>query len=63
MLLGRNKKNPITIADKKVVKWTYSTCGYCSTGCSIEIGTDEGGKPVANRGVGGGRCKPWQALR
>jgi anaerobic selenocysteine-containing dehydrogenase len=53
MLFGRNKKNPITLADKEVVKWTYSTCGYCSTGCSIEIGTDKDGKPVANRGVGG----------
>jgi len=53
MLFGRNKKNPITIADKQVVKWTYSTCGYCSTGCAIEIGTNSEGKPVANRGVGG----------
>lgn len=53
MLFGRNKKNPITIADKQVVKWTYSTCGYCSTGCAIEIGTNREGKPVANRGVGG----------
>jgi anaerobic selenocysteine-containing dehydrogenase len=53
MLFGRNQKNPITIADKQVVKWTYSTCGYCSTGCAIEIGTNQAGKPVANRGVGG----------
>ncbi|MGR9044252.1 MAG: molybdopterin oxidoreductase family protein, partial [Gammaproteobacteria bacterium] len=53
MLFGRNRKNPITIADKEVVKWTYSTCGYCSTGCAIEIGTNRDGKPVANRGVGG----------
>lgn len=53
MLFGRNQKNPITIADKQVVKWTYSTCGYCSTGCAIEIGTDKDGNPVANRGVGG----------
>ncbi|WP_367154067.1 molybdopterin oxidoreductase family protein [Methylomonas sp. HYX-M1] len=53
MLFGRNQKNPIVIADKQVVKWTYSTCNYCSTGCSIEIGTDKDGQPVANRGVGG----------
>jgi anaerobic selenocysteine-containing dehydrogenase len=53
MLFGRNKKNPIKMADKGVVKWTYSTCGYCSTGCSIEVGTNAAGKPVASRGVGG----------
>ncbi|MGR8935308.1 MAG: molybdopterin oxidoreductase family protein [Gammaproteobacteria bacterium] len=53
MLFGRKQKNPITLADKQVVNWTYSTCGYCSTGCAIEIGTNKDGKPVANRGVGG----------
>ncbi|MBL4584305.1 MAG: nitrate reductase [Pseudomonadales bacterium] len=53
MLFGRNKKNPIKIVDKEVVKWTYSTCGYCSTGCSIEIGSNAEGKPVSSRGVGG----------
>jgi len=53
MLFGRNKKNPIKMADKGVVKWTYSTCGYCSTGCSIEIGTNAEGKLVTSRGVGG----------
>jgi anaerobic selenocysteine-containing dehydrogenase len=52
MLFGRNKKNPIKMADKGVVKWSYSTCGYCSTGCSIEIGCNADGKPVATRGVG-----------
>ena len=52
MLFGRNQKNPITIADKQVEKWTYSTCGYCSTGCSIEIGTNKEGIPVSSRGVG-----------
>ncbi|MDD5320357.1 MAG: nitrate reductase [Methylococcales bacterium] len=41
------------MADKGVVKWTYSTCGYCSTGCSIEVGINAAGKPVASRGVGG----------
>lgn len=52
MLFGRNKKNPITIVDKKVEKWTYSTCSYCSTGCSMEIGTNKEGIPVSSRGVG-----------
>ncbi|WP_456373570.1 molybdopterin oxidoreductase family protein [Thiolapillus sp.] len=51
MLFGRSKKNPIKIADKGVVEWQYATCGYCSTGCSIEIGLDAQGKPVASRGV------------
>ncbi len=52
MLFGRGKKNPIKIADKKVEKWIYTTCGYCSTGCSIEVGVTGAGKPVASRGVG-----------
>ncbi len=51
MLFGRNKKNPITIADKGVTEWRYATCGYCSTGCSIEVGLDAEGEPVASRGV------------
>ncbi len=51
MLFGRNQKNPITIADKGVEQWSYSTCGYCSTGCAIEIGLNKEGKPVACRGV------------
>ncbi|HFD88265.1 MAG TPA: nitrate reductase [Gammaproteobacteria bacterium] len=53
MLFGRGKKKSIKIADKKVVEWKYSTCGYCSTGCSIEVGINAEGKPVASRGVGG----------
>ncbi len=53
MLFGRKKKNPIKIADKGVVDWKYTTCGYCSTGCSIEVGLDAGGQAVASRGVGG----------
>ena len=53
MLFGRNRKNPIAIADKKVVDWTYATCGYCSTGCAIEVGKNSEGKVVASRGVGG----------
>ena len=52
MLFGRKKKNPIKIADKGVVEWRYATCGYCSTGCSIEVGLDGNGQPVASRGVG-----------
>ena len=51
MLFGRNKKNPIKIVDKGVVDWKYTTCGYCSTGCSIEVGLNAAGKAVAGRGV------------
>ncbi len=51
MLFGRKKKNPIKIADKGVVEWKYAACGYCSTGCSIEVGLNQEGKPVASRGV------------
>ena len=51
MLFGRKKKNPIKIADKGVVEWKYATCGYCSTGCSIEVGLNQKGKPVSSRGV------------
>ncbi len=51
MLFGRNVKNPITLTDKGVEKWSYSTCNYCSTGCAIEIGINKEGKPVASRGV------------
>lgn len=51
MLFGRTKKNPITLADNGVVAWKYATCGYCSTGCSIEVGLNADGKPVASRGV------------
>ena len=51
MLFGRKQKNSIKIVDKGVVEWKYATCGYCSTGCSIEVGLDEGGEPVASRGL------------
>ncbi len=51
MLFGRTKKNPIKIADKGVKEWKYAACGYCSTGCSIEVGFNEAGKPVSSRGV------------
>ncbi len=52
MLFGRSKKNPIKIVDKGVVDWKYTTCGYCSTGCSIEVGLNKQGEAVASRGVG-----------
>ena len=51
MLFGRTKKNPVTIADKGVVDWKYAACGYCSTGCSIEVGLNADGRPVSSRGV------------
>jgi ferredoxin-nitrate reductase len=51
MLFGRRKKNPIIIRDKGVVEWKYATCGYCSTGCSIEVGIDASGEAVTTRGV------------
>ena len=53
MLFGRHTKNPIRIADKEVASWTYTTCGYCSTGCAIEVGKNRDGAVVASRGVGG----------
>ncbi|MFN2309569.1 MAG: molybdopterin oxidoreductase family protein [Gammaproteobacteria bacterium] len=52
MLFGRDKKNPIKLVDKGVVAWKYTTCGYCSTGCSIEVGLDRDGRAVSSRGVG-----------
>jgi assimilatory nitrate reductase catalytic subunit len=52
MLFGRDKKNPIKITDKGVVEWKYTTCGYCSTGCSIEVGLNRDGRAVSSRGVG-----------
>jgi predicted molibdopterin-dependent oxidoreductase YjgC len=53
MLFGRKHKSPITIADKGVVEWKYTTCGYCSTGCSIEVGLDRSGAAVSSRGAAG----------
>jgi len=52
MLFGRKKKNPIQLHDKGVVDWKYTTCSYCSTGCSIEVGLNKDGKAVTARGVG-----------
>jgi len=51
MLFGRTKKNPIKIADKGIVEWKYAVCGYCSTGCSIEVGLNAEGEAVSSRGV------------
>ena len=51
MLFGRQQKNPIKMADKGVVEWKYATCGYCSTGCSIEVGLNKEGEAVSSRGV------------
>src|SRR5882672_3901928 len=53
MLFGRKQRNPIKIADKGVVEWRYATCGYCSTGCALEIGVNANGTPVATRGAAG----------
>jgi len=51
MLFGRTQKNPIKINDKGIVEWKYATCGYCSTGCSIEVGLTKEGRAVSSRGV------------
>ncbi len=53
MLFGRKKKNPVKIADKEVVEWKYTTCGYCSTGCSIQVGLNKEGDAVSSRGAAG----------
>lgn len=53
MLFGRKKRKPITIPSKPVKEWKYTTCNYCSTGCSIEIGLDENQKIVTSRGHAG----------
>ena len=53
MLFNRTKRNPIRIVDKQVVEWKYTTCGYCSTGCSLDIGLNAAGKAVATRGTAG----------
>jgi ferredoxin-nitrate reductase len=50
MVLGRKKYKPIVIPKKPVKEWKYTTCNYCSTGCSIEIGLDDSGKVVTSRG-------------
>ncbi len=52
MLFGRTNRKPIKIADKQVKEWKYAVCGYCSTGCTLEVGLNGEGKPVASRGKG-----------
>jgi anaerobic selenocysteine-containing dehydrogenase len=51
MIFGRGQKNPIKITDKKIVEWKYATCGYCSTGCSMEVGFNKSNEAVSSRGV------------
>ncbi len=51
MLFGRKKRKPITIPNKTVKEWKYTTCNYCSTGCSIEIGLNDNKEIVTSRGV------------
>ncbi len=53
MLFGRKKRKPIIIPQKKVKEWKYSTCNYCSTGCSIELGLNDEGKVITSRGHAG----------
>lgn len=53
MLFGRKNRKPIKIVDKQVQEWKYAVCGYCSTGCTIEVGLNADGKPVTSRGKGG----------
>jgi len=53
MLFGRKNRKPITIPSKEVKEWKYTTCNYCSTGCSIEIGLSEDKKIVTTRGHAG----------
>ena len=53
MVFGRGQKNPIKITDKQIVEWKYATCGYCSTGCSMEVGFNESNEAVSSRGLGG----------
>ncbi|WDE06081.1 nitrate reductase [Thalassomonas viridans] len=50
MLFGRKHNKPIVIPEKKVANWSYATCAYCSTGCSIELGLDTQGKVITSRG-------------
>ena len=53
MLFGRAQKNPIKLPVHEVAEWKYTTCGYCSTGCSIEVGLNKEGQAITGRGVGG----------
>jgi len=51
MLFGRHTKNRIQLPVKAVDKWVYTTCGYCSTGCSLDVGLDKKGMAITTRGV------------
>ncbi|MBV1876814.1 MAG: nitrate reductase [Pseudomonadales bacterium] len=53
MLFVRKRHKPVKIPAKEVAEWKYTTCNYCSTGCSIEIGLDTEGKVVTSRGHAG----------
>ena len=53
MLFVRNRHKPVKIPAKSVSQWKYTTCNYCSTGCSIEIGVDVEGRVVTSRGHAG----------
>ena len=53
MLFGRKDRKPIRIPEKEVAEWKYTTCGYCSTGCSIEVGVNKEGKAICTRGNSG----------
>lgn len=53
MIFGRKKRKPISIPKKQVAEWKYSTCNYCSTGCSIELGLNNEGKVITSRGHAG----------
>ncbi|WDE09766.1 nitrate reductase [Thalassomonas haliotis] len=53
MLFGRKNRKPISIPAKKVSHWKYTTCNYCSTGCSIEIGLNDEKRIVTTRGHAG----------
>lgn len=53
MIFGRKNRKPISIPVKEVKEWKYTTCNYCSTGCSIEIGLNDSGKIVTSRGHAG----------
>lgn len=53
MLFVRKKRKPIRIPARTVQEWRYTTCNYCSVGCSIELGIGEDGKLVTSRGHAG----------
>ncbi|MEK6814618.1 MAG: nitrate reductase [Nitrospirota bacterium] len=50
MLLREKGSKPIAIPRKEIDRWIYTTCGYCSTGCGIEVGVKDG-RAVSVRGT------------